>query len=166
MLRWSTSPRMRKLLVLCRSCTTIHDLWNLPAEAPSVADLSQSTTPYKRMSERCSMVTTNRRKAGQIPWSDRESVLTRLLFVQLRNERESAVLLKLVISNHHLCTLPSAALAALECGQAYLIRALHIAQLILPLPPYTYTYHLVTTVIFICYPDARRRNWLAYCSVR
>jgi len=141
--------------VLCKSCITTHGLRNLPAEAPSVADLSRLTTPCKRMLERCLMVATNRKKAGQTPWSDRESAPTKLPSVQLRSERESAVLLKLVTSHHRLCTLPLAALAALACGPAYLIRALRMGSafyypfaksaLYIHLPPcYNINFHLLS----------------------
>lgn len=50
----TTSPRMKKLHVLYRNFTIIHDLWNLQAElVRSGAEHTRLTTLFKRMLERC-----------------------------------------------------------------------------------------------------------------
>lgn len=68
---WSTYQKTKKLHVLCKNCTTVRDLRILPAEpVQSVVDHYRLTTLYKRMFERCSMVTIHPKVPGQTILSD------------------------------------------------------------------------------------------------
>jgi len=129
-LRWSISPKTKKLHVPCKSCTMVHGQRILPTEpAQSEVDHSRLTTLCKKMCESCSMANINRKLPGQMNSSDlaldellklvqikSQSVLHRQLRLDVS---ESAALLKLlVVSLHPQSTLPLAAWEVLACGKA------------------------------------------------